>query len=222
MRILRYNDINEIEEFLQEVYIDSVMESSAILGDSYLSKLVIHKKILDEYADIMPNLNIITNDLIKNSGLNIDLNKFNTTLFSLASLSNCLLTNAKYLIDNDIVKSEYESELKSILEELKLNGIGNELVRSLSKFYYNIIDISHNLFNTKDIHDSLKPNLLYAISSYIKRNKITLDMNKFDKLSNLLAKYIKTGKLDDFKNKLLKKNMDVDSTSILKVNDSKK
>lgn len=225
MGILRYQDINEVEEFLEQVFMESIMESSEVLADTYLSKLEIHKKILDEYKDILPNLNKITEYLIKNSGLKIDLNDFNTTLFSLASLSNCLLTNAKYLIDNELVKHEYEAELRSLLEELKLNGIGNELVKNLSKFYYNIIDMSGKLFNTKDIHDSLSPkNLLVAVGEYINRNKITLDtfVSKFQKLSNLITKYVKNGKLDEFRNKLSKKIGEQDKSKVLKLNELNK
>lgn len=225
MGILRYQDINEIEEFLDQALMETVMESSEVLADTYLSKLEIHKDILDEYKDIIPNLNKITNDLIKNSGLKIDLNKFNITLFSLASLSNCILTNAKYLIDHEIVKHEYETELRSILEELKLNGIGNQLVKNLSEFYNLIIRMSGKLFDKKDIYDSLSPkNLLMAVNDYIKRNKVTFDtfVSKFERLSGLISKYVKSGKLDQFRNKLSQKNAEHDSSKVLKLNELNK
>ncbi len=225
MEILKYRDIDIVEDFLNQVFMESVMESSEILADTYLSKLDIHKNILDEYADIIPNLNRISNDLIKNSGLKIDLNTFNVTLFSLASLSNCILSNAKYLIDHEIVKHEYETELKSVLEELKLNGIGNELVRNLSKFYSMIIDMSSNLFHDKDIHNSLKPkNLLLAVDDYIKRNKITFEtfISKFEKLSILISKYVKSGKLDTFKIKFSQKNKDQESNKVLRLDEINK
>ena len=76
MEILKYRDIDIVEDFLNQVFMESVMESSEILSDTYLSKLDIHKNILDHYKDILPYLNKITNDLIKNSGLKINLNRF--------------------------------------------------------------------------------------------------------------------------------------------------
>ena len=225
MDILRYRDIDTVEYFLSQVFMESVMESSEILSDTYLSKLDIHKNILDDFKDILPNLNKITNDLIKNSGLKIDLNRFNITLFSLASLSNCLLMDAKYLIDNELVKHEYESELRSILEELKLNGIGNKLVENLSKFYSMIISMSVSLFHNKDIHAALRPkNLLNAVDDYIRRNKITFEtfIIKFEKLSILISKYVKSGKLDTFKSKLIVKNKNQEVDKVLRLNEISK
>jgi predicted glutamine amidotransferase len=227
MGVLRYNDLITVEDFLNNIFMESVLESSEILTDTYLSKLGIHKKLLDEYKDILPGLNKITNDLIKNSGLKIDLNTFNTTLFSLASLSNCILSDAKFLIDNseDFSKAEYEKELRSILEELKLNGIGNELVRNLSNFYSMIINMSSNIFQKRDIHDSLKPkNLLNAVDDYIKRNKITFDtfVPRFEKLFNLIAKYVKNGYLDKFKSKLSNKILNTGTDKVLRLDELNK
>ncbi len=186
MKILKFNEINIVEDFLTNVFIETITESSEILEDTYLSKLQIHKKILDTYKDIIPALNNITISLIKNSSLKIDLNTFNVTLFSLASLSNTIEKKS----------NEHQRELRSILEELKLNGIGNNLVENLSKFYSMIFEMSSKLFNKK--------NLLNAVNDYIKKNKITFDtfISKFSNLSKLIMRYMKSGKLNLFKNKI--------------------
>jgi len=222
MEILKYRDVDIVEDFLNKLFMESVLESSEILNDTYLSKLEIHKLLLDEYKDIMPILNQITINLIRNSNLNIDLNKFNVTLFSLASISNCVLNNAKFLIDHEIVKSEYEAELRSILEELKLNGIGNTLVKNLSKFYNLIIDMSSAVFKQKGIYDSLSQNnLLQTIDGYITKNKLSFDtfLINFEKLSKLIATYVKNGKLDKLKDKLSKKTTDSDGSKVLRIDE---
>ena len=132
------------------------------------------------------------------------------------------MTDAKFLLDNDIIKSEYEAELKSILEELKLNGIGNGLVKNFSNFLGSILSISLKIYQKKDIIDVLKQkNLLQSVNLYVDKYKLSLDnyVKNLEKLSKLLTVYLKSGKFDELKNKLSKKSGELKSKKVLFINE---
>ena len=212
MKIAKYLDLKIADDFLNMLFISSVMEKVELLNDTFVDKLKMHKVLIEKYKDIVPLLDLISISLITNSKLPIEMDDKAIMLFSIASLSVCIKDDAKFLLDNDFVKGEYELELKSILEELKLSGIGNNLVKSLSDIYNSIIDMSKSIFGVKDIFSSLsEQNLLQSINLYIKKYKISINdfSSEFQKLSDTIENvYIKTGKLDNFKNKLIQKSVE--------------
>lgn len=206
MQILKYQDLKMADDFLNSLFTNIVLENNELLKDTFLDKLEIHKILIDKFKNIIPELDKMSLDLIKNSKLNIQTNDKVVMLFSIAALSVCILDEAKFLIEHDIVKTEYELEVKSILEELKLSGVGNGLVKNLSSIYTSIISLSIKIFKSTDIYDSLsKPNLLKSIDIYINKFKLSINdfPTNFSRLSEIIADiYINTGKLDDFKTKL--------------------
>ena len=226
MKILKYKDLEIVEDFLSMLFNSSILEKVELLNDTFIDKLEMHKILIEEYKNIIPLLDLISISLIKNSKLPIETNEKAVMLFSIAALSVCLKDDAKFLIDNDFVKGEYETELKSILEELKLNGIGNNLVKNLSGIYHSIINMSKNIFKLKDIFSSLnEPNLLKSVDIYIKKYKLSLNdfSSNFDNLYNIISNtYLKTGKLDEFKNKLIKNNQKPFNTKVLSINEFNK
>ena len=66
-------------------------------------------------------------------------------LFCVAAFAVNELNNAKFLIDNQIIKSEFELEIKSVLTELKLLGVGNNLVKKLSQIFNTIAKLNKPL-----------------------------------------------------------------------------
>ena len=221
MEILKFQDIEVVEYFLNSLFSNYLLETNEF-NNSFINNLEIHKKLINEYESVLPELALIGGSLLKNSNLKIDLTNNNLLLFTIAGLSVCVMTDAKFLLDNDIIKSEYEAELKSILEELKLNGIGNGLVKNFSNFLGSILSISLKIYQKKDIIDVLKQkNLLQSVNLYVDKYKLSLDnyVKNLEKLSKLLTVYLKSGKFDELKNKLSKKSGELKSKKVLFINE---
>ena len=197
--IFKYQDIEMADEFLDMLFSDSISERAEFIEDTFLDT-IIHKCLIDKYEGILPKLYSITTHLIKNSSLKVVLTDKIIKLFTLAALSVCVMDDMDFLKENKFKKSDYEIELKSILEELKLNGVGNGLVRNLADIYKAITDMSSNLFKTKKIFEIFsKPNFLHTIDSYIQKYSLSINniSSYFDKIFNVIhTLYIKPNKLD--------------------------
>ena len=223
MKIAKYLDLKIADDFLNMLFVSPVMEKVELLNDTFVDKLKMHKVLIDKYKDIVPLLDLISVSLIKNSKLPIEMDDKAIMLFSIAALSVSSNNEGKFLKENDFKKEEYEVEIKSLLEELKLSGIGNNLVKNLSGIYDSIISMSKKIFDTKDIFSSLsEPNLLQSINLYIKKYKLSINdfSSDFEKLSDTIENvYVKTGKLDDFKNKLSQKTEKPVGDKVLSINE---
>ena len=80
----------------------------------------------------------------------------------------------------------------NILEELKLGGIGNGLVKILSSVYRMIISMSNKIFHTKTIIDAFKAhNLLPSIITYVKNHSIKLNdfCSNFENILNAISDF---------------------------------
>jgi hypothetical protein len=194
--VFRYNDINIVESFFQQMN-DKIEENSEILSNTYLNDHEIHKGILDAYGKSLPYLKKFNKILIDNSNLKIEITDFNLTIFTLCGLSNLLLVDAKYLIDNELVKSEYEKELKSVLEELRLNGIGNNLVKNLYEIFNSLVNVYYNLNVEKNVYKCLTDiNFIKSINNFCIENDINFENFSYnvDRLKQTIEYYIKSGK----------------------------
>jgi hypothetical protein len=193
MRVLKFKQV-ELAKDLMSYIDDVVLETNYSLPkNTFLDKLKIHKILIDQNKDNLVLLDKITEELAKNSTLNIELDENIIMLFCVAAFSVNELKNAKFLIDNNIVKSEFEIEIKSVLEELKLLGVGNNLVKKLSQIFSSLSKLN-------------KP--LNTILSYIKKNKISL--TEFNGMSDYLDKNL---------SKLSKNSQDVKSDNVLTINE---
>lgn len=221
MRIIKYCDIENAQDFLKLLFSENLSERNTILHNPFMDKLTIHKAMVDRYNNIISTLDIITSSLVKNSNLNIDDKVIN--LFSTAALSVCILEEGKFLKELSIRKDKYELEIKSILEELKMSGIGNGLVKTLSEIFKSILNMSKILFKSKSIYDALNErNLLKTIILYIKKHKLSITdfNNNFDGLFNTIHNlYIKTGELSKFKDKLYKTAQDLEFKNVFTINE---
>jgi len=221
MRIIKYGDIDRADIFLKLLFSENILEKNEILHNGFMDKLKIHKILVKKYKDILSTLDILTLFLIKNS--NLELDEKMISLFTIAALSVCILEEEKFLTEFKFKKEDYEIEIKSILEELKMSGIGNGLVKSLSEIFKSIFNMSKILFKSKDIYNSFnEPNLLKSIVLYIKRYKLSINdfLTNFDGLIDTIHNvYIKTGKLDDIKNKLSKISQKPDIDKVFTINE---
>jgi DNA repair ATPase RecN len=225
MKIIKHVDIEMAKSFLSFLFTESITESTDnVLHNAFIDNLKMHKILANSYSSIISALNLITETLINNSNLNIKMEAPNKSpdkfaesqdsynkavmLFSIAALSVCIMDEGKFLRKNKFNKNEYEIEIKSILEELQMSGIGNGLVKTLSKIYESIFNMSKVIFKSKSIYDSFnEPNLLKSIVLYIRRYKLSIYnfSDNFKSLSKTIRNiYLKENDLEEIKNKLSK------------------
>jgi hypothetical protein len=198
MKLIKYKQINDAEFFLNILFSDTLSESNEnIFKNTFLDNLNINKMVLEKYNIVITKLDKLANILIRNSKLNILITDKNIVLFTLAALSVCLID------ENKFNKNDYKKEIKSILEELKLNGIGNNLVKNFSEVIKCILVISQSIFKTKDTFDSLNnKNLINAITIYTEKYKIVLEefCNKInDLLETIKEFFMKNSTLNNFR-----------------------
>lgn len=191
MKIIKYHDIEMAHNFLTSVFGDILTESSDIaFNDFFVNKLPLHKKLLQDYKIVFSIMKTITITLLRNSNLNTKIDKKFINLLSSTAFSVCVLEEEIYIKQNKIEKDDIEKEIKILLEELKLCGVGNGVVKNLSKIYQSIFNMSHLLFKSKDIFTSFNEyNLTKSLVLYIERHKLSLSnfIDNFTQLKNTIA-----------------------------------
>lgn len=143
--ILKFKHISIAEEFLKslEENLLELNESNKDGFDNILSELSRDLKfnfyLVATFGAGIKAIYPVVEGLLKNGSLNIELNKENVILLSLASL---VIAYTEVKKDDTISKKE----IKSILEELKLRGIGNGIVKKMVACINVIGDIVKVLF----------------------------------------------------------------------------
>jgi len=128
--ILKFKQISLIEEFLisLEKNLLELNESNKDGFDNILSEfskdLKFNFYLVATFGAGIKAIYPVVEGLLKNGTLNIELNKENIILLSLASI---VISYTEVKKNNTISKKE----IKSILEELKLRGIGNGIVKKM-------------------------------------------------------------------------------------------
>ena len=180
MRLLNYRQIELATNFISYL-LDTVLEKNkfSLPKNTYLDKLKIHKILITNNEDKLGILKKITEELVKNSNLNIEVNEQIITLLCVAGFSAAQLNNSKFLIDNKFKKEDFEKEIKSILEELKLNGVGNNIVKNLSTCFKSILKLANSLDSVLSFVEKNKVGLsdLEVITTYLKDKDIVNNKN---------------------------------------------
>jgi len=189
MKLLNYRQIELASNFISYL-LDTVLEKNkfSLPKNTYLDKLKIHKIFILNNEDKLGILEKITEELVKNSNLNIEANEQIITLLCVAGFSAAQLNNSKFLIDNKFKKEEFEKEIKSILEELKLNGVGNNIVKNLSNCFKSILKIAKSLDSVLSFVEKNKVGLsdLEAITTYLE-DKDIVNNKKILQKSNVMT-----------------------------------
>lgn len=224
MKIAKYHQIEIADEFLTYLFSESILETNMLTDNSFLDKLKIHKLLEEEYKSIINTLQFLTKSLVKNS--NIDISSENIYLFCLAAFSVCILNEGKFIKKHNISKEDFVGEIRGILlEELRLSGVGHGLVETLSEIFQKIFDMSRVLFKAKNINDSFNEKyLLKSIYLFIEKYKLSINnfLTNFEELFDTIYNlYIKTGKLDNFKNKLSQISQNTNIQKVFKINEFK-
>lgn len=192
MGILKFEDYtinSSILSLIKEFENIDINESS---NNNHLNDVVntlnLNKNIIDIYNSI--NFDVLFNivkELISNDNLNIELNDKNITQSTLSliliSLKNDIekTNNLKYYKSVDDLKND----IRDILEELKLEGIGNGIIKKISTIldqiyeFFKLISKDIQIRNIKTLfdiisNDKLSNVILSPIYNYIKKNNVSM------------------------------------------------
>ena len=172
MKILNFRQLGLAEELFNY---NSMLETKYSLPkNTFLDKLKIHKLLIDQNQDKLGLLDKITEQLIKNSNLNIGDDEKTIALLCVSAFSASQL-DSKFVADNNINKGDFEKEIQSVLEELKMIGVGNNIVKNLSNCFKYILKLSKSIESILSFVIEHKVGItdLEAITNYIKNKKAT-------------------------------------------------
>lgn len=192
MGILKFEDYtinSSILSLIKEFENIDINESS---NNNHLNDIVntlnLSKNIIDIYSFV--NFDVLFNivkELISNDSLNVELNDKNITQSTLSliliSLKNDIekTNNLKYYKSVDDLKND----IRDILEELKLEGIGNGIIKKISTIldqiydFFKLISKDIQINNIKTLfdiisNDKLSNTILFPIYNYIKKNNVSM------------------------------------------------
>jgi hypothetical protein len=183
MKILKYYQFSEKNEILIE-FVKSLDEN--LISESNIDGGLVDSILKNLSRDLKFNISLvftfgtgikamipIVDNLIKNGNFKIEPTLENIVLLTLTSLSICYLENSK----NSKVS---KPEVKSMLEELKMRGIGNGIVKIFVKVLNSIGSFVKNIFK----------NTGYAISGLFEMLGYTSLMLPFmNAISYVVGKY---------------------------------
>lgn len=225
MKIQRFGDYS-LSSSLLDYFINSIIISVNESNDESRYKDIENKII----KDLKLNLSIvgtfgagisamypIVEGLIENMKINIDLSPDKVVLLTIASFTIIYLEEKKSKINTN-KESSLIRDSKSMLEELKMSGIGNGIVKKLIEGYKSIKNIFYLIgkhagaivggFIDMFAYASLAIPILHAISAVVGKYELTLDtlpgnfLGLASGVGTLIAKHGITDILSRLKGKL--------------------
>lgn len=137
------------DDFINFLTQDSIIESKIDILEykeilkKTISDLKLNLSFVGTFATGIALMSPIVNNLVKNSKLNIEANPQNIVLLTVTAFSIIYLEERKNrTIRNFIKESEFKKEIKSLLEELKLRGMGDGIVKLVISCFKSILNIS--------------------------------------------------------------------------------
>lgn len=251
MNILRYNQLEITQEFIKLLN-SPILESNDIIDaeNTFIKDLKFIKNLTLTFgAGISSMIETVTN-LVKNGNLNVPTDKISISLFIIAALSICVLEESRgnkvvctsclgkscgYCINGYITKTKATIEIKSILEELQLRGIGNGLVKILCKIFESIYDLFKTIVKQRTkLTNSILDMFSYTAISVPILNTVSILVNHYDLnmntfmnsfasitlgIATLALKHGVNYIYNILKNKLSKKDEDSDEQKISSINE---
>lgn len=207
-----YNLQNNItQDFLNSFYLiikESDQASYKKAAKKLISDLKLNNNLLLKFDSVLNNFYLFINSLMKN--INIDsfnLDEQSVVLLTLSSLSIIYLEEGKYKSSDEELKLRKDS--KSMLEELKMRGFGNNIVKKLIlciKTIKNIFLIFSKQSNVKVsgvidmISESIFKSIINAI--YYVTDKYDLNLDTFVQNFSTLSSNIAKSGINDIMNKI--------------------
>jgi len=206
------NVMDVMDDFLEILSENKSMDGNKFMNN-FLDKLELSEDLTDNIMEITPYIDGINKELIKNSNIQIEINDeiLNILSFSIISI---ILRNSY----EDIIEKE---EIRNLLEELKLRGLGNGIVKDLVSSYTIIGEVIEKLYGGKGFVKSFikgegSKGVLESILGLVKKRGIGID--GFLEISNQLKSGISNfrGDFRDYIDRLSKKNS---KTKVIKITD---
>lgn len=152
MKLLRYSEhiktIEMAEEFLSVIGNDTINESDKVNHDFITKKIINDLRLNAQLAlTFGPGLKAmfpVINKLVTNMNLNIDLNAETVVLMTIAGVTIAFIEEHK-----ESHGKKFEKDAKSMLEELKLRGVGNGIIKKIVTCIKSIGNIFKILFKNK-------------------------------------------------------------------------
>ena len=188
MRVKKFkqynNDIIILDDFLNnsETPINEMDESSIKkIVKSILNDLGINLKFISTFGFAISGLYPIVEGLMKNMKLtSVELTPNNIVMITLTAISVIFIEEMESRLSNK-EKSQLEKETKSLLTELKLNGIGNGIIKTLTKSLKSIKSLANIILkhSGKAIESVID---MFAYTSLLipVLNSVNFIVNKYD------------------------------------------
>lgn len=197
MKILRYSEYDNIikmsEEFIDAIGSANVNESGDT--DSLFRKITkdlnINTSMVLTYGTGLQAMMPIIDSLVKNSNMKIDLTPETVALMSICGMTIVYLEEVK----EEKEKRKIEKDAKSMLEELKLKGVGNGVIKKLVSCINSIGNIFKILFkNKRHVINGFFDMLAYSSIAVPFLNGISYMVNKYNMdLSTLTSNFLSLG-----------------------------
>lgn len=197
MKILRYSEYDNIIKMSEE-FIDAI--GSGTINESEETDRVINKTIKDLKLNASMVLSLgtgiqgmipVVNNLIKNSSLKIDMTIEAVVLMSISAITIAYLEEVK----EEAQKKIMEKDAKSMLEELKLKGVGNGIIKKLVSCIKAIGNIFKILFkNKRHVINGVFDMFAYTSIVIPFLNGISYMINKYEiNIDTLVSNFVSLG-----------------------------
>lgn len=224
MKILKYQEHSSVELMMNDIFeclFNDIINESSKVPDN-INKILksLSKDLRFNYGlvftfgvGVRAMFPIIEN-LIKNSNINVELNSENIVLITLATISityleesgnktgiekvpctKCSGKGCKDCSNGFIASKVSKSDTNTILEELKLRGVGNGIIKKLVECFKSIGNIAKILFrNSKYIINGLMNMLAYTAILLPTMNAISFLIGKYDlTMDTLVGNFLSLG-----------------------------
>lgn len=160
MRILNYKNYN-LSNILMNEFIDHLTESNAISNldeiSSIVNKLGLNIGLIDEIGNYSLSLQPLIEQLVINSKLNIELSS--SVISIMALTTTCVFYLDEYkskkipMLETYLDADAFRDDIRFLLEELKLAGVGNGIVKKITECLNAISKIIELLFDGSGLFD---------------------------------------------------------------------
>lgn len=195
MKVLKYEDYSKSislgEEFLNIIGNDIINESDDSTLKKIVSDLKLNSQMILTFGVGMQAMFPIVSKLVSNMSLKIDLNQETVGLMTIAGVTIAYLEEQKETNQKRIL----EKDSKSMLEELKLRGVGNGIIKKIVKCIKSIGNIFKILFkNSRHVINGFFDMFGYTTIVVPVLNAISYMIGKYDmNLDNLPTNFLSLG-----------------------------
>jgi hypothetical protein len=201
MKVLRYSDyiisVDMAQDFLDSIGKDLLTESNKQSYKSIIKKTVedlkLNASLVLTFGTGLSVMIPLVSKLVENMKLKIDLNPETVVLMTITAVTIAYIEENKQMHEKK--KMEMEKDAKSMLEESKLRGVGNNIIKKLVKCIKSIGNLFKILFkNSRHVVNGFFDMFGYSSLVVPVINAILYMIGKYDlNLETLPANFLSLG-----------------------------